>query len=91
MQSGKILVKGLKALVTGSTNRIGNGITKHLLEKGSTVYSVDERVITANQKLSENHHFVQGNLADENFLKDYLKKVESVDALINCAALRRCE
>ncbi|XP_046918264.1 uncharacterized protein LOC124498538 [Dermatophagoides farinae] len=86
-KAGKILIGKLKTLVTGSSSRLGNKLVKDLAENGATVYAVDKR-IRSSQLYGKDHHFIQGDLADQTFLRDYLKNIGPIDALINCAGHR---
>ncbi|OTF83401.1 hypothetical protein BLA29_005509 [Euroglyphus maynei] len=86
-KAGKILIKNLKTLVTGTSSRLGNKLVKDLVENGATVYAVDKRIYSS-QLYGNNHHFVQGDVADQTFLQDYLKSIGPVDALVNCAGHR---
>ncbi|KAH9422087.1 dehydrogenase [Dermatophagoides pteronyssinus] len=86
-KAGKILIKNLKTLVTGSSSRLGNKLVQELIENGGTVYAVDKRIHSL-QLYGKDHHFVQGDLADQTFLDDYLKNIGPIDALVNCAGHR---
>lgn len=92
MQSGKILVKNLKTLITGRSSIFGSVLAANLQKNGSTIYSIDQKIpAELKNKTIENEHFVQGNVADEIFFREYLKKIGPVDALVNFAAVRKCK
>lgn len=90
-RAGKLSIKNLKILVTGSNSRLGTVLTNKLLQDGSHVYTVDKRISNLDLCKHENNHFTQANLADQHFWVDYLKKIERIDSLVNCAAYTSCE
>lgn len=87
---GKIAIQNLKTLITGSSTRFADTLVKYLINRGSTVYTVD-RKLPKEPLYGKNHHFEQGDLADETFFNDYLKKIEPIDALVNFAGFKSCK
>ncbi|KPM05672.1 hypothetical protein QR98_0041390 [Sarcoptes scabiei] len=86
-QIGKISLRNIKTLITGSSCRLGNSLSKHLINKQSTVYSIDLNILSE-KRYGEKHFFQLGDVSDEKFFKDYLNKLPPIDALVNCAGFR---
>ncbi|UXI17562.1 secreted protein [Sarcoptes scabiei] len=86
-QIGKISLRNIKTLITGSSCRLGNSLSKYLINKQSTVYSIDLNILSE-KRYGEKHFFQLGDVSDEKFFKDYLNKLPPIDALVNCAGFR---
>ena len=89
MQSGKILIKNLNTLIVGRSSLLGSALTANLIKNNCCVHSVDKRIPKFSYK-DNSDNFVQGNVADETFFRQYLNKIGPIDAFVNCAALHRC-
>jgi len=88
-QTSKIVLKNITTLIAGRSSKLGSTLSQHLIKNGGTIYSVDQK-IPSNLNLQK-EQFVQGNLTGEGFLKGYLQQIGSVDAFVNCAAVRKCK
>ncbi|KAH9399520.1 hypothetical protein TYRP_017932 [Tyrophagus putrescentiae] len=90
--SGRIVVKNLKTLITGRSSRIGTALSKHITKNSGTIYSLDTRfpkdLLNKNTK-SNNEHFTELNVADQGLFSEHLRKIEPIDAFVNCTAVRK--
>ena len=80
-----------KVLVTGGAGFIGSHFIFEALKKNWEVYNIDCLNYAANLKnlqsieKNPNYHFVQENICNQTFIKDFLKK-EKFDFIIHFAA-----
>lgn len=85
------------ALVTGGTDGIGKGMVLHYLSEGYKVFAVGSNLDKGNNMTKEvnnpNFIFIQANLSliseNKRVAEIILREVESLDALILCAASLR--
>lgn len=84
-RAGKIVVQNLKVLVTGSNSRLGSKLTNTLLGRGTQVFTADKRDTNAKLCAHDKNSFKQIDLSNESFLQAYLKQIEPIDAVVNCA------
>jgi NAD(P)-dependent dehydrogenase (short-subunit alcohol dehydrogenase family) len=90
---GKIALKGLVSLVTGSASGLGSQVRQRLAMKGSKVLAVDinhKTIIEEDVELKSRVSFITGDVTDERFLNDLFTKYPKCDAVVNCAAAYRC-
>ncbi|CAG2166341.1 unnamed protein product [Oppiella nova] len=89
---GKIALKGLVSLVTGSASGLGSQVRQRLAMKGSKVLAVDinhKTIIEEDVELKSRVSFITGDVSDERFLNDLFTKYPKCDAVVNCAAAYR--
>lgn len=92
--AGRIVVKNLKTLITGRSSRLGKALSKDILKSGGTIYSVDSRVpkdLLNKENIKSNEHFTQLNVAEQSLFSEHLRKIEPIDAFVNCTAVRKCK
>jgi nucleoside-diphosphate-sugar epimerase len=86
---GQIVATNIKTLVTGRSSLLGSALSKNLIGNRAPIYSVDLKI--PSDLYAKNEQFMQGNVADATFLKNYLRQIGTVDAFVNCAAVRKCK
>jgi NAD(P)-dependent dehydrogenase (short-subunit alcohol dehydrogenase family) len=72
-------------LVTGASGGIGHSTCLLFLEKGWQVLGLD---ITESLISHENYHFHQKNLSNRAEIKDFVSSVQSLDCIVNNAAIQ---
>ncbi|MCC2644834.1 MAG: dehydrogenase with different specificity related to short-chain alcohol dehydrogenase [Burkholderiales bacterium] len=92
-----MLLKNKKAIVTGGNQGIGKGVAIALAKAGADVViqyrsAKDKALITAGEieALGRKSFAIQSDFTEANtpeeFLKDAIEKLDTVDILVNCAA-----
>lgn len=74
----------MRALVTGGAGYIGSFMTKFLLEEKYEVIVLDSLERGSRDVIDSKAEFVQGNILDRDFLKDFFLK-NKVDAILHFA------
>lgn len=77
-------------LVTGSSGYIGQHVVEQFLSKGLEVIGLDTKKCPIDSPLSDTFKFYLGDICDQLFVSEVLKK-ESIVGIVNLAALKSVE
>jgi len=74
----------MRVLVTGSTGKIGNAVTKRLVERGDDVVALVRDVAAAREALPSGVELVRGDVTE---LSSVREAVEGVEGVFNCMGI----
>lgn len=76
--------KNLKVLILGGAGYIGSELSKYLIDKGDEVVVMDNLLYETGKKITVPGEFKFGDVRN---LSDLIESIESVDAVVNLAAI----
>ncbi len=89
----KLPVNGLITLITGSASGLGSHVRQRLAINGSKILALDinhKTVVEEDPQLKSKVLFITGDVTDPQFLNNLFVKYNKCDAVVNCAASKKC-
>tara|TARA_R110000824_G_scaffold7807_3_gene35250 strand:- start:5641 stop:6603 length:963 start_codon:yes stop_codon:yes gene_type:complete len=78
----------MRVLVTGCAGFVGSHLTEHLVNRGDTVYGIDNLLTGQEKNIGNLHSFIEADISKTNDMKDIIKQIINegpIDLIYNLA------